>query len=652
MRVSLVTSPHLDHSSFAHSRSDVNGRLAQTFVPMGLISIAATVDRSSHVHILDINKAINSQRLPMSDSFYDVTAEWILETQPDMVGFMTEADSYHHLLRILQSIKNRMPSITTVLGGVHATAVHYETIMEFAAVDLIIRGEGELAFPNLVRALIKSDELSTVSNLTYRDKSLVRSTSDAPLIHNLDELPFPQFEKLQIEKEDAIYLEIGRGCPFKCNFCFTAPYWKRKHRIKTPTRIIQEIDYLSHHYGRTDLNFTHDLFTTDREWVIRFCKEIVSKRVSVTWTCSSRTDTLDEEQLYWMKAAGCRDIYFGVETGTAEMQKRIEKNLDLARAREIIAETVRSGVGVTVGFIAGLPGESAASLRGTLDEAFHYLHSDNSTVHLFGFCPYRGSPHFEKIVHSLDLDDQFIDFPLGEDAHLQNHSLMARHFVLFSRYGRLRDLSISRDILRAAEEYFPIMNALKTLMTYLLTSHRDIDSLNLLESWCDWISTEDSEGEISNLRIQGTIGDFLRFLPGYLAERGWLDAVAEELIAWEAEKHLLRTAGSQRGKTLDTLISNTLRPNPSVRLRHFRHAPKLLVGQEPGLFAFYLRRNGNPSIARLGEVSGMILQLAQNGIDLSDLLNGLHCTCSIPRESLRQVASVMEELKGQDLVLH
>jgi radical SAM superfamily enzyme YgiQ (UPF0313 family) len=630
MKILLVTSPHLDHSAY-HRGGDKSSqpgsiRYAQSFAPMGLISLAGAVESDAEVQIADINKAINDCLLPMSPEFYDVTADWLVSYDSDIIGFMTETDSYHHLLRISRKIKERKAGIQTLLGGVHATAVHHETLRDFPTVDFVIRGEGENAFLSFVQALKMGSDLSKVGNLTYRDGNNIMSTQGLPLIENLDHLPFPDFSRLKLAADDVIYVEIGRGCPFKCNFCFTAPYWQRRHRIKSPGRILTELAYFKTTYGRTDFNFTHDLFTTDRRWVVDFCQQLHKSKLDVTWTCSSRTDTLDEEQIYWMRRAGCRDIYFGVETGTDEMQAKIEKNLDLEKADQIIRRSAEEGIGATVGFIAGLPGESDFTLRGTLQKAFYFLGLPGTTVHLFGFNPYRGSPHFEKIKPMLMFDEHFVDFPLSEQTHAENCQLMSSHFEIFSRYSRMTTYDGLRvGTIRAADEFFPMVNALRSLM--LRIASRGVDPLDLLISWTDWIEAKNRQGHNLVARLyQGEIADFIEFLSLYLEDQGVLDEVTEEMIRWEQMKNIFRsqvfpsTQQMPPSKRADAVLVT----NPSVHIAHFKHTNIFLTNTEsnkPGAFAFYAHCDGTPAIVRLEPLMLLVLNIANEGSTSYDLLD-------------------------------
>jgi radical SAM superfamily enzyme YgiQ (UPF0313 family) len=661
MKILFVTSPHLNHASRQKKDGwrDERGQfdLAQRFVPMGLLSVAGAIGGAANVRIVDINKAINSGELPLTKDFYWLAADWLLAFEPDLIGFMTEADSYHHLLRILQCVKARHSRVLTLLGGVHATAVDRETLVRFSAVDLIVKGEAEIAIQQLVECLKKGGSLGGVSNLTYRSNGIIFSNPEGALIEDLDTLPWPEFALAQIDSDDEIYVEIGRGCPFKCNFCFTAQYWQRKHRIKSFSRIYKELAFLGKRYGRTDFNFTHDLFTVNRRWVIDFCGKLSASELKVTWTCSSRTDTLDEEQIYWMRKAGCRNIYFGVETGTAEMQSQIQKNLDLPAARQIIRKAADAGIGVTVGFIAGLPYESETSLRGTLIEAFYYLAMPNAVVHLFGFSPYRGSPRFDEIKNGLEFDSEFIDFPLPEGLRGETSLLMQKNFPLFSRYSWLPSSYSGVDVqlLRAAEEYFPMANALSDLMRRVDAT--GIDPFDTLSKWSTWMQTKASEKNSGRHEAgQGNIERFLQFLRSFCDEGGVLTPVLDEMIEWERCKHALRASSLHRGLTrASNPTSLKLVANPSVTLREFKLVDQFLAGSDkpqPGLFAFFLRGDGTPTIMRVQPIVELLLEIAESGIVRESLVATLAPNAQVGRTPpVQKLLSLITELERADLLI-
>lgn len=659
MNISLCTSPHLNHSVFHNNKNPRNGppvAPAQRFAPMGLISIASAAAGVAESVILDINEVINSDRLPMSSEFYEVAAEWLLESDPDLVGFMTEADSYHHVIRILQTLKARAPTVTTLLGGVHATAVHQETLAHFPAIDFIIRGESELAFPAFVEALADDRPFTSVGNLTYRDRGLIRSNPEMPLIQDLDMLPWPDCSRFRLSQDDAVYVEVGRGCPFKCSFCFTAPYWHRRHRIKSAERLLNELRYFRDNYSRTDFNFTHDLFTTDRRWVLEFCRKLVESDIDVTWTCSSRTDTLDEEQIHWMARAGCRNIYFGVEAGTAEMQAAILKNLDIQEARRIIGLASEAGIGITVGFIAGLPGENVDTLTGTLTEAFHYLRLPESTVHVFGFSPYSGSPNFSDIRSKLRFDPHFLDFALPKQLHLRNCEWMQQHFEIFFRYSTLPSNDLSIEIVRAAGEFFPIVNGVPRLFKFASVISEPVA---LVHAWASWIAEVNRRrGRAASGLYQGTIDDFLEFLPSYLEGRGVVDPVIAEYIRWECMKRAVPQVLEDSDGAFDQPANasrGNVYTNPSVSMDSFQYPHVFLDAAEgagPGTFAFYTSPQGDTRIVRLPPLGALALQVAEGGVDRKNLIEVLSPNAGARLSGGSDiVAAMLEEFERVGLVL-
>lgn len=621
MKVTLCTSPHLDRSPLfdGRDRHAVVGNLplAQTFVPMGLLSLAGSItDMNVRTRIFDINKQINTGTLPLSRELYASCADLIMRDRPDIVGFMTDCDSFHHLVRVCSSIKQRAADTIIVLGCVHASYNAEQILRRYPFIDYIIRGEGETAFHQLLEAIRGRRSLAAVGNLTYRAGADIHSAAALPLIADLDTLPVPDMSLVSLESTDAVWIEIGRGCPFKCNFCVTAPYWNRRHRIKSPQRIMSELRLFRDQYQRHDFNFTHDLFTTDRRWVLNFCAELSKADMGVTWTCSSRTDTLDEEQLAAMAGAGCRDIYFGVETGTSHMQSAIDKGLVLSESRQIISLCHQYGVSTTVGFIAGLPGETADTLTGTLREAASYMRMKQTMVHLFGYCPYRGSSSFAEIEPDLVPELKFVDFPLDKEAEAENRALIRSHRDVFARYSRLvqhREQGFDA-ILEVAEEYFPILNSVPHVTAYL--AEAGVEPYDQLCSWAAWLSERQRSEQFYHAHL-GSIDDFLDFIDEFANSRGLDGDRFNDLMKWERLKQLFRSGAPETRLSLDHVDGadgSRIRLNPTVQMAQFRYVPgtqEEAPDRSPISYAFLRRPDGAAGIVRVGSLARAIMKVAE-----------------------------------------
>ena len=170
-----------------------------------------------------------------------------------------------------------------------------------------------------------------------------------------------------------LYLDVGRGCPFKCTFCSTAPFWKRAFRMKSIGRIIQEMALVRTRYGINHINFSHDLFTGNMRWVERFCDSLAAANLMMTWSCSTRTDRIHANCWRGWPGPDAVEIYYGIDSGSAKNQTEIGKDLDLHQAYNIVRTTRSCGIRPVTGFICGYPMERKEDFEETLRGYFETL---------------------------------------------------------------------------------------------------------------------------------------------------------------------------------------------------------------------------------------------------------------------------------------
>ncbi len=203
---------------------------------------------------------------------------------------------------------------------------------------------------------------------------------------------------------DYLRVEAGRGCPFACTFCSTASFFQRSFRLKSPPRILKELDTLRARYGYTDFKLDHDMFTVDRKKVLAFCAEIDGK--GYRWRVSARVDCVDQELLETMAAAGCVGLYFGIETGSPRIQQVSKKRLDVGRVEATLDITERLGIQTTVSFITGFPEEIQADQDMTLDMLGRSFRRPARACvpQLHILTPEPGTPLFGERVATLEYD--------------------------------------------------------------------------------------------------------------------------------------------------------------------------------------------------------------------------------------------------------
>ncbi|MBF0164036.1 MAG: radical SAM protein [Magnetococcales bacterium] len=278
-----------------------------------------------------------------------------------VVGLSTLCTTFHRSLRLAAKIKAINPQVTVVMGGPQASAVAQPLLERHACVDLVFSGEAESGW----NAFLDGAPLEQVSGLVYRHQGQVVTTAPAPLLMDLDQLPMPAFD-LYRPVGLTVPLETGRGCPFRCVYCSTNHHFQRCFRAKSPSRILGEMDELHGLYGAAVFDLINDSFTTRRSTIQAFCDAMRLHPRRYTWNISARPDQVDERLLELLRGAGCRGIYFGLETGSQRLQKVVRKNLRVERAVGNVLLTRQAGLLATVSFIIGFPDESLEDLTETL----------------------------------------------------------------------------------------------------------------------------------------------------------------------------------------------------------------------------------------------------------------------------------------------
>jgi len=460
-----------------------------TFIPIGLLSLISACRSSLGMEpvLYDLNRRILDGTIPLGSNFYRDAAAAIVACEPDLVGFMTENESYHHVLQICDEIKRAEPRCTIVLGGPHASAVAAATLKSWECVDYIVKGEGEVSFPHIVNNCLQG-KVEPVPGVWARSTDgQVCFGGPRPLIKDLNTLNYPAYELYQPELGEEIFFEVGRGCPFQCTFCSTAPFWERAHRVKSADRIVEELKYLLGLYGPRRFHFTHDLFTTSKPWVKEVCQALIKSDLSLNWTCSSRTDTVTAELLELMAAAGCSAIYFGLESGSERILTEIRKKIDLTHSFSILQQCLDNGIAVNVGFIGGFPTEDRQSLSETFAAYGAALDMGCAPVHFFQFTPFEDSSAIGQLDERI-CTGHFLDLPLGHELDTANRNLIAGDAVVFGAYHRPRRQSddIDEQLIDGLEEFPTVVSS--ALVPALMIARSSGGMFTLYNRWINWIS--------------------------------------------------------------------------------------------------------------------------------------------------------------------
>jgi radical SAM superfamily enzyme YgiQ (UPF0313 family) len=330
-------------------------------MPLGIAHIAAYLkSKNIDVSILDAD----AENLSLEE-----TEQRIREINPDIVGITSMTPTIHDDLEVARIAKKL--GCIVVMGGPHINAMPEET-MEFDFIDFAIRGEGEIPMFNLIEALKKEKSFEEVPGLIYRDENH-KTIMNPPYIHqSLDELPFPARDLLPYEKYFSLISKgrlttvcAGRGCPFTCGFCFKQPSDK-KCRFRSPKSVADEIQEVISKYGIEEVNFVTDTLTLEKSFIEGFCNEIIQRNIKISWIAPTRVDCIDPELIKLMKKAGCRSLRFGVESGSSEILKLMNKKIDLEQAIKVFKWAKQEKIETFAYMIIGYLNETEETVKQTL----------------------------------------------------------------------------------------------------------------------------------------------------------------------------------------------------------------------------------------------------------------------------------------------
>lgn len=310
----------------------------------------------------------------------------IMEENPKIVGIgCVYTMHFLDVVSIARLIKKINPAVKVVLGGNHATSFS-ESIAREPAFDFIVRGEGEITFHELCAHLLeKNGDPGGIEGLTFRNlKNEIITTPHRKLIHDLDELPPPDYSLIDVAKYanpvnkspyvmryPLLGMMTSRGCPGKCVFCTVKTVWGRSWRAKGAQKTVDEIELLVKKYGIREISFLDDSVSVNKQRWMEICNEIIKRKLNIKWTTPNGIAfwTLDREILKLMKKAGCYRITLGIESGNEETKKFIGKTYPLSQAGDVIKYANRLGMWTICTNIIGFPYETREAIADTVNFA-------------------------------------------------------------------------------------------------------------------------------------------------------------------------------------------------------------------------------------------------------------------------------------------
>lgn len=307
-------------------------------------------------------------------------ANVIAHEQPAMVGVTIHTPAYAERVRLARCLRSRLPDTLLVAGGHHPTAEPVD-LLRYSDFDVCVVGEGEGTVLDLARGVAQGEGrravnwLRQVRGAVSRQSDEIVVTRSRPPVANLDALPFPAHHLLGLEHY-APHPSLGlvstglltyRGCPMRCAFCCNPQ--GRRVRKRSPAKVVDEMAWVVGELGVRGFNCYDNLFGLNRDHALAVCSEILRRKLDVVWECWTAGDLVDAELAESMRAAGCVRVGFGAESGDGEVLDRARRGFTAPQHRAGIQVLKAAGLEVAAFFMIGLPGESEASVRRTVEFA-------------------------------------------------------------------------------------------------------------------------------------------------------------------------------------------------------------------------------------------------------------------------------------------
>jgi anaerobic magnesium-protoporphyrin IX monomethyl ester cyclase len=335
------------------------------FPPLGISYIAASLQKAGcDVHLIDCTFLNRKEAIHKA-----------LTIQADVVGIYCMVTMLDESLWFARHLRGHCRFL--VAGGPLPSCSPELFLEDF---DVVVRGEGEQAMAELVRAFEDSSSLSDIPGIVFRTdpgwpaSGTLIYNAERGFIKDLDGIPFPARELLPNER----YIKYGkhkygysittvmstRGCPYHCDFCSNVVFGG-SYRERSPENVIDEVE-AALQLGYDRISFADDVFTMKKERVILVCQEIRRRGLQFNWECLGRVDAMDDTTAQEMKASGCTRIFFGIESGDNQILEKMNKQFTTEQAVKAVKDAHRAGLQVGAFFILCYPGDTDETVLKTL----------------------------------------------------------------------------------------------------------------------------------------------------------------------------------------------------------------------------------------------------------------------------------------------
>ncbi|MBE6791389.1 MAG: B12-binding domain-containing radical SAM protein [Ruminococcaceae bacterium] len=357
--------------------------------PLGLLSIATYLKRNGH-------------EVRIYDRCVDKTAlsRVMKEFNPQIAGVsVMSSRGLKDAVKISKTIKKA--EIPVIWGG-QLPSMQAELVLENDFVDFVSFGEGEITWKELSDVLTAGGSIDDIDGIAYKKNGKIIFNKCRPF-SDLADMPVSDWSLLDVPKymqnylgcKKMMYIYSSKGCPCRCAFCSNVNFHKSTHRKRPNEYVIAEIKYLIQNHGLDGVFFSDELWCIKRSDMLDFCRRVKEEKLDFSWGVQLRVGIFGEEDFKIMYDAGCRWVFFGVETGSPEMLDEIHKEINLNKLKPSVDAMKKIGITSICSYIVGFPDETEKQLKETVKLINE---TDANLMPVYHFTPLPGTELYNKMV--------------------------------------------------------------------------------------------------------------------------------------------------------------------------------------------------------------------------------------------------------------
>lgn len=377
-------------------------------MPLALIAIGSYLD-VNQFEVIIIDGRLEKD--PFSEILFELS-------QDNAICFATTVltgNIIKDALKMSRAVKLHFPDIPVIWGGWHPSLFPNETLAE-NCIDIVVRGQGEIVFAELLERLIKQESLKGLSGISFKENGIQIANAERSMV-DLNNFPAFNYELIPVEKymmlsgrKQLDYIS-SQGCRFRCTFCADPFVFNRGWYGYNPQRIGEEVENLYKKYGFNHVHFQDETYFTNKKRVAAVAQEFIDRRLPISWFGTMRADQgfrLDDEIWELCKKSGLEKVMIGIEAGSQEMLDWMKKDIKIEQVFECAKKCLKYDIAINFSVIVGFPNETEASINESLRVAKELRKmSSKFQVSIFYFKPYPGN----EIADLLIKDDY--NFPKG-----------------------------------------------------------------------------------------------------------------------------------------------------------------------------------------------------------------------------------------------